>query len=844
MNKLLIIIFLCALNNLFSQPVGKGVEPVKPKSESEGGDAYAIIVGVSKYDDPAIPKLRFAHKDAMAYAEYLMSAPGGSLDSNHIQLLINHEATRANFAMAIVEIQDRIKAGDRVYIYFSGHGDVEKRSSEGYLLCSDATSRAYNIGGSYALDQLQKDITWFTTNDVKVTMVTDACRSGNLAGAIAGGSAITLNMRNQYSNEIKILSCQANELSYEDTIWGGGRGAFSYHLINGLYGMADADLDSVVTLKEIEDYLDNKVSAEVAPNEQTPITVGNKRTKLVTVDEAVLARRKAGTQNQIVMFASLSEGMKGFGDDFLSKIDSSGKVLYAKFKEALKNKVLLDPKGACADTYYEQIMANPQFASQQKSIRRQYAAELQNDAQKSINIWLTADVQELESIGKEIHLEPIPRLLDRAAELVGPENYFYQPLRARKILFEGILLASSTNSTNALQVGRQSIDLFKQSLVLESNSPLAWREMADVYLRNLRNIDSAFYCARQAQSLSPKWVLPYVDISYILAVYQEYDLSERALQAAEAMDANHPFVINRRAALYNLQGDKDKALLLFEKYRGSDGVMYPSWYNNYGQTLIDLGRFKEAETALNEGLALDSTKSYLWGSRAKLRFLQGRYLDSEKDYLRSLAINNQNEENWNNLGVLYYGLRRYDEAVSAQKKAIAINSKFASAWSSLGATFGKMDRLAEAETAHQMAIELDPNDPANWNSLGKMYMEHGMNAKAEAPLKKAIEINSKFANPYRHLGKVYYHTGKTAEAEKLLRKSLELNPLYSPALLDLAAINFDNSEKGAAFDYLEQAVKIGVKQKAMDEEDDLAKLRKTREWRDFVEKHFNPEQRD
>lgn len=76
----------------------------------------------------------------------------------------------------------------------------------------------------------------------KIIIIADACHSGKLAGFSINGAQITnSNLARQIANEVKILSCQPNEYSLEGNQWGGGRGVFSYHLVNGLYGMADQD---------------------------------------------------------------------------------------------------------------------------------------------------------------------------------------------------------------------------------------------------------------------------------------------------------------------------------------------------------------------------------------------------------------------------------------------------------------------------------------------------------------------------------------------------------------------------------------------------------------------------
>lgn len=80
----------------------------------------------------------------------------------------------------------------------------------------------------------------YSTNDVNGTQLTNA------------------NLSKQFANEAKILSCQPGEVSIEGEQWGGGRGVFSFHLVEGLYGMADQDLDFKVSLFELEPFWNRK----------------------------------------------------------------------------------------------------------------------------------------------------------------------------------------------------------------------------------------------------------------------------------------------------------------------------------------------------------------------------------------------------------------------------------------------------------------------------------------------------------------------------------------------------------------------------------------------------------
>ena len=75
---------------------------------------------------PAYPDLRFADKDAEAFANYLRSDAGGKLDGDHLKVLINSNATMAQFN-ALDWLWEVCKEGRSGNYLFSGHGDVEKR---------------------------------------------------------------------------------------------------------------------------------------------------------------------------------------------------------------------------------------------------------------------------------------------------------------------------------------------------------------------------------------------------------------------------------------------------------------------------------------------------------------------------------------------------------------------------------------------------------------------------------------------------------------------------------------------------------------------------------------------
>ncbi|GAB5554725.1 MAG: hypothetical protein Sapg2KO_43160 [Saprospiraceae bacterium] len=242
MKKLLLIFILLGSISLNAQ-----IKSIGKK------DTRAVVIGISDYKHEKIPDLKYAHADAIAFKNYLQSASGGNIGEDNIQLLINEKATTGQMVAAMDWLIEESKPGDQAMIYFSGHGDVEQvtKYNRGFLLTYDSPPNIY-ASGAFHIYYLQDIISTLAENDVQVIMISDACRSGNLAGAkVNGTQATSALIAKQFANEIKILSCQPNELSVEGKQWGGGRGCFSFHLLDGLYGFADQNEDLKVDLFEL-----------------------------------------------------------------------------------------------------------------------------------------------------------------------------------------------------------------------------------------------------------------------------------------------------------------------------------------------------------------------------------------------------------------------------------------------------------------------------------------------------------------------------------------------------------------------------------------------------------------
>jgi uncharacterized caspase-like protein len=239
-------------------------------------NSKALIIGVSEYQH--ISGLKYAHRDAAEFAKFLKENDGWGLPEENIQVLTNDEAKQGDILIGLQWLLDVSAPGEEVVFYFSGHGDVEKVGEEkkGFLLAHDSPKNNYPIGGTLEISLLDSVLVQLMKKDVKIWMVIDACRSGNLAGGMSGKSQTTEALAKQWNNQIRMLSAQPDQLSYEDTLWGGGRGVFSYYLVKGMAGYANANNDMKITLSELENYLGNNISVQTNYTQQPHIEGPNK----------------------------------------------------------------------------------------------------------------------------------------------------------------------------------------------------------------------------------------------------------------------------------------------------------------------------------------------------------------------------------------------------------------------------------------------------------------------------------------------------------------------------------------------------------------------------------------
>ncbi|MCX6165993.1 MAG: caspase family protein, partial [Ignavibacteriae bacterium] len=280
----LIFVLLLTLPLAKSQDKPKGIkETIENKPNS--GKIYALICGVSEYQDKNIPKLDYAHIDAYNFYKYIISGNFGVVDTANIRIFLNENATAKNLISNLDVLKDKVLEGDKVIIFFSGHGDVKskKRAKTGYLLMYNACYPTYEGEGAIRLDEFSEACMDFSDKKCDVILFIDACHSGSLSGGKDGAQILTDNLKGlkgEKSEIIKFLSSNGNEFSKEGDAYCNGGGAFTCFLIKGMLGEAENN-NGKISVYDLSEYIRKNVR-EATNKEQNPVQYSSNENYIIS----------------------------------------------------------------------------------------------------------------------------------------------------------------------------------------------------------------------------------------------------------------------------------------------------------------------------------------------------------------------------------------------------------------------------------------------------------------------------------------------------------------------------------------------------------------------------------
>lgn len=192
---LLLVLIIAQIINLCAQEISSGKSKVlinnKPKPVAAAaipvaaatnenitfrslaaGKFYALIIGISNYQDPLINELDKPIKDAELFYNTILTKY--TFEKENVRLIRN--ATMAQMVEALDYFAKKVTQSDNFLIFYAGHGVWDKKADIGFWLPSDARkeSKLAWFRNSTLRDYLRE------INSKHTLLVTDACFGGSI----------------------------------------------------------------------------------------------------------------------------------------------------------------------------------------------------------------------------------------------------------------------------------------------------------------------------------------------------------------------------------------------------------------------------------------------------------------------------------------------------------------------------------------------------------------------------------------------------------------------------------------------------------------------------------------
>lgn len=237
---------------------------------------HAIVIGIKDFANPRLA-LKYSVADAELFASTLETRGKGLFGTVHVKRLFKPaETTNAAIVAALRQARQDVGPEDLFVFYVASHGTVDDGQ---YLLITS------NVGSTTTVRLKQDALTQDALKEMisnipasKKLVVLDTCSAGQLGDAIQV-AMLTRGMSDDTAMKVLSRAVGSTVLSAATSVQEAlegykGHGLFTYVIVEGLNGAADANKDGFVKTLELADYVDTQVpelAETVFKHKQYPI---------------------------------------------------------------------------------------------------------------------------------------------------------------------------------------------------------------------------------------------------------------------------------------------------------------------------------------------------------------------------------------------------------------------------------------------------------------------------------------------------------------------------------------------------------------------------------------------
>ena len=253
----------------FNDDVPQLLARAQPAAEDRS--KWLFVIGIENYK--TTDDILFSRRSADLFKQVAMKTLG--IRERQAYVLLDDDATSASIQDKLRFMLRNVKAGDKIYFYYSGHGiPAPNKDNAAYILAADKSPDFVADNDFFAVDSIYKTLTDSPASQVIAFM--DSCFTGQTDGkSVFGGTKAATALapkRSQFDTTKMAVITAGTDRQFSNALQGRGHRLFSYYVMQSmLKGRSDiASLYKEVSLN-VED-----ASRELGDiNLQQPVLTGN-----------------------------------------------------------------------------------------------------------------------------------------------------------------------------------------------------------------------------------------------------------------------------------------------------------------------------------------------------------------------------------------------------------------------------------------------------------------------------------------------------------------------------------------------------------------------------------------
>jgi hypothetical protein len=227
--------------------------------EPERITQHVLVAGVDDYSGP-LPDLNYAVADAQVVAEYFSNAPRSEVVAERkVRLLSNAQATKAAILEQLAGMARESQAPDVIVLFLAGHGFSPSADEWRFAPSGAAVSAGKLTTTTISASELQAALA--PAKARRILLMIDSCQSTAAFGAFVDQRDFyrrffTDLSRTQGLGVLTATRADADAVELREL----GHGAFTYVVLNGLRGRADArPQDGRVSVLELSSFVEREL---------------------------------------------------------------------------------------------------------------------------------------------------------------------------------------------------------------------------------------------------------------------------------------------------------------------------------------------------------------------------------------------------------------------------------------------------------------------------------------------------------------------------------------------------------------------------------------------------------